>query len=582
MDSKEQEIIDMILPESSQAFLIDYYLNTLSGKKFIEGLSLSDYDIVLSTKDAEDSEIIHSLNICNSKFDPNTPPSRKVIVYEDLEEIMVPFANGKHLAESDFKEVTIHVYPKIRRNLRYDISSLNYKMVKEGKLVNYKMEHVNTNPENKDILCIVSFKLDGKKHKLEKILQLLEQFREFDKDFFESHRIAYIIFCVETENQILTEYDLLPPEIQKVNELYDKVRMIFYINPPGDGDDEILNVFGFNDLGKSYYFHMNSKHEIYRADDMLCSGDLIENSIKRKKKEKEDNERNKNKTPEQLANEKYEAFYNFYNFLKHIKDYKYCLYINFQFEICLKYDEDMSLRISYIDFYQITAELRTKEYRIIKKAADILNPDLNEVEEVPTIDIPIDFNDMECYRCSAQIGNTEDFYYCYKCKIKYCRKCVNTNFNSNQGLGKFIDPRHNLLYFKTRDLNMFKNIDLHKLGNDLFSQCLDSSKLVDHNAICNGCHNNFENSPRYLCLHCRPGKRHSDGYFDYCLSCVTHMMAGDAQGIEIQKLEERVYNEETRLLYYEDKEKYRHDNDKHIYLMIARQYNCNSEPYYKF
>lgn len=62
--------------------------------------------------------------------------------------------------------------------------------------------------------------------------------------------------------------------------------MIFYINPPGDGDDEILNVFGFNDLGKSYYFHMNSKHEIYRADDMLCSGDLIENSIKRKKRKR--------------------------------------------------------------------------------------------------------------------------------------------------------------------------------------------------------------------------------------------------------------------------------------------------------
>ena len=54
------------------------------------------------------------------------------------------------------------------------------------------------------------------------------------------------------------------------------------------------------------------------------------------------------------------------------------------------------------------------------------------------------------------------------------------------------------------------------------------------------------------------------------------------QGIEMQKLEERIYNEETRLLYYKEKEKYRHENDKHIYLMIARQYNCNSEPYYKF
>ena len=145
-DAKEQEIIDAVLPEESLGFLVDYYLNGLLGedKNFTKGLTPSDYDIYLSTDEAEDEEMFHSLNICNTKFDPETPPSRKVIQFEDLEAVIQPFIDGKGLAENDFKEVTIHIYPKIRRNLRFNICSLNYKIVKNenGKSVvkDYKME----------------------------------------------------------------------------------------------------------------------------------------------------------------------------------------------------------------------------------------------------------------------------------------------------------------------------------------------------------------------------------------------------------------------------------------------------------
>ena len=61
----------------------------------------------------------------------------------------------------------------------------------------------------------------------------------------------------------------------------------------------------------------------------------------------------------------------------------------------------------------------------------------------------------------------------------------------NRGKAKFIDSKHNILYFKTRDLNQFKNIDCHKLGKDLFSHCVDDSKLVTHSAVCNGCKQGF-------------------------------------------------------------------------------------------
>ena len=587
-DEKEQQIIDAILPEESQGFLVDYFLNGLFGedKNFTKGLNQTDYDIVLSTVEAEDSEIFHSLNICNTKFDPKTAPSRKVIVFEDLEAIMQPFIDGKALAENNFKEVTVHVYPKIRRNLRFNICSLNYKVVKNGPngtkiLQDYKMEHENDNQDKKDILCICSFKLDGKNHKFEKVLQLLEQFNEFN-EFWDSHRIAYIIFCIKEEKDILNEYDMFPEVMKTVNEKYAKVRLIFYVNPPGEDDNEILNMFAFNDLGKNFYFHMSYDHVIYRADDMLCSGDIIENAIKRKKEEKEENIINitYNKTKQQLIKERNEAFWNFFNFLKHIKDYKYVLYISFKFDICLRYDEELNLSISYIDFSHLIGELRTKEFRMIKKCADILKPDLVDLEEIPTVDIDIDFSDKECYRCSKIIQDNEDMYYCYKCKIKFCRECVWKNFWMNQGKAKFIDQKHNILYFKTRDLNQFKNIDKHKLGNDLFAQCYNDSQLIPHKAVCNGCRQDFENSARYLCLHCRPGKVHADGYYDYCENCVQDMMNKNAHGMKIQELEERLYSEETRILY-DEKETYRHDNDSHIYLMIALQYGAE-DGYYKF
>ena len=587
-DSKEQEVIDTVLPEESQGFLIDYFLNGLFGesKNFTNGLTHQDYDIILSTDEAEDEEIFRSLNICNTKFDPRTPPSRKCIQFEDLEAVVQPFIDGRSLAEQDFRDVTLHIYPKIRRNLRFDIASLNYKVVKlEGQnpiLADYKMEHVNDNPDKKDILCICSFKLDGKTHKFEKVLQLLEQFNQFE-EFWDSHRIAYIIFGIKEEKDIIEEFKKFPEEMKNVNDRFTNVRLLFYINPPGEDDEEILNMYAFNDLGKNFYFHMTYDHVIYRADDMLCSGDIIENTIKRKKDEQVEMTKNllSMKTNEQLKRERNEAFLTFYNFLKNLKQYKYVLYIGFKFEVCLRYDEDMNLTISYIDFGHIIGELRTKEFNMVKKCAEILKPDHLDIEEIPTVDINIDFSDKECYRCSKTIKDNEDMYYCYKCKIKWCRECVWKNFWMNKGKAKFIDSKHNILYFKTRDINQFKNIDKHKLGNDLFAQCSDESKLGEHKATCNGCKQSFDDSPRYLCLHCRPGKVISDGFYDYCDSCVQEMMNNTDKGKKMQEYEERLYSEETRILYNAN-EKYRHENDNHVYLMITLQYNCNEQPYYDF
>lgn len=74
-----------------------------------------------------------------------------------------PFIDGRSLAEQAFRDITLHINPKIRRNLRFNIASLiyffyykkllTYNVVKTErgipKLEEYKMEHINDNPEKK-------------------------------------------------------------------------------------------------------------------------------------------------------------------------------------------------------------------------------------------------------------------------------------------------------------------------------------------------------------------------------------------------------------------------------------------------
>lgn len=184
--------------------------------------------------------------------------------------------------------------------------------------------------------------------------------------------------------------------------------------------------------------------------------------------------------------------------------------------------------------------MRTKEYAIMKRCEEIFRPDMSELTVIETIDIPIDFTNNICKKCSKVITEKEEMYYCYFCKDKYCTKCVMDNFKDpkNKGLKQFIDPKHNLLFFKTRDLNQFKNIEKFKLGTNSFSRCTDESKLGAHSMSCNGC-GQLQNyvRPRYLCLSCLPGIKQDNGFADYCLDCINHMSNGDENGKKYKQRE---------------------------------------------
>ena len=316
---------------------------------------------------------------------------------------------------------------------------------------------------------------------------------------------------------------------------------------------------------------MNSEYKIYKSDNMLFSGDIVEESTAMKKKEKEEK-----KDPTEFKRQRYQAFLDIYNFYTKLTDHKYALYFCCEFEICLKLNVDnKSFFISYMDFYKIAADLRPKEYKKIFDLTKILKPeDCDDIREIEMCDIPVDFSTNICKVCKKEIGKNEPMYYCYKCEKdnKYCSDCVIKRYKNKELLGKkkFIDPKHNLLFFKTRNENSFKGIDKFKLGTDLFSQFDDEKQFEFFQRLCYGCKGKFSDSPRYICLNCNKGTLIYGRFHDYCWTCMEHMMKNDEEGKKIQSIEERIYGYETRTLLTNNLT-YLHNNDEHIYLMVAME-----------
>ena len=587
----EQTIIDKILFKDNLGGIIqDLIENTLlsNENKLSKGMSAKDFDIIFSTFEAIGTEILHTLSVCPNRYDAESKfcqfPKKEEVKYTEDK-----YDSYNEKIKKYYKSFKIMLTPRIRKNLIFNIASFNFKTFINNEPKDYKMEHKS---KDKDICCLITHKLKlklkdpNKPHKYGKIIQILEQAK--DKNlikFWDYYEMIYIIFCVPTESKMRDEYAKFPKEMQEIDKNFKNVKLLFFVEQNiNKGRDQtqpkLRNMFVYNNYGKNYFFLMNPENQIYKSDNMLFSGDIIENAIDMKKK----NDIQKTEDQEKLKREQYKAFIDIYNFYENLNKLKYALYFGCEFEICLKFnDKTKTFFISYIDFYKIASDLRPPEHSSVQEWTRILKyDDLEDVREIEITDIPIDFKVNKCKICGIEIKNDEPMFYCYKCdaRDKYCKKCVLDHYNNkeNKGIQKFIDKQHNLLFFKTRNPESFKTIDKFKLGNDIFNKEKDENQFENYQRLCYGCKRKFIDSPRYVCINCNKGSLIYGRYHEYCQTCIDHMMKGDDEGKKLQgeATAERIYGYETRILLTNN-ETYTHNNDEHVYIMIALEVKDKNE-----
>ena len=135
-----------------------------------------------------------------------------------------------------------------------------------------------------------------------------------------------------------------------------------------------------------------------------------------------------------------------------------------------------------------------------------------------------------------------------------------------------------MLFLKTRNPEHFKVIDKFKLGEDIFTKVTDDNQFETYQRLCTGCKRKFNESPRYICVSCNKGTLIYGRFHEFCIDCMNHMMKGDEEGKKLQDKDtaERVYGYETRTLLTNN-ETYTHNNDDHVYIMIALEVKDKNE-----
>ena len=559
-----------ILKKKTINLLINYISTIINNKNDInKNLKEENLDIIISSGNGR-KKLLSQLTITNTEFDPETYSRKNIDKFTELKNIVdLSDEEGINL-EDEFEKIKFNFIPKLEKGIKLDLSFLDlyiFEHFEKEKIFDKKF--FANNDDNRDLLCLYCRKLDGNKHKFKKMIQLIEKIDEED-DFYKKIRNVLLIFEVNSKEDMAEECDeRLPFQIRELNRKY--FNLLFNIRKPND-ENSPSEIFTNFHSKKTIYFILDKNNYIKKIKPFYGYDSVIEDV----------NEYSKIDFTfiQEEYDKKLDKFFEFFDFLKNIKEVKYNFYLSYNFELILNYDKiKNTLLIKNIIFNRLNGDFLPKEYDKLESIAKIVKPNNKELKKVECINIEIDFTSMSCIKCGYNFSQNEELFYCYECNDKYCFKCVTEHLENNSGKARFIDQKHNLLFFKTWDKNNFKNIEKYKLGKNSFvySESLDRFKHVK----CNGCGNLFSKSARYICLSCCPGRKPDDGYNDYCQNCIVHMMNDDEEGREIQKNRDNVYDRDFFLLS-DEKCYMSHDHNNHIYLMVPLSSDDQNEPYWDY
>ena len=140
MEKLEENIINNILlkKDETKIGLSDFIENILLSENnpLKKGTKDEDFDIIFSTKEAINKEILHTMIICPNRYDQNSKYCQLPLKNE-AQFLEKKYDEFNKKIKDDYKSFKIMLTPRIRRNLIFDITTLKYKIFKDGLVQEY-------------------------------------------------------------------------------------------------------------------------------------------------------------------------------------------------------------------------------------------------------------------------------------------------------------------------------------------------------------------------------------------------------------------------------------------------------------
>ena len=554
----------------AKSCLMKYILHFLKHEdnaKYIKPKYLK-IDVYSTSNNSLVNKIYYSMVIRNNNYNTKFDIKKNIPIYKKMNMFYSQLKDecNNKISENEIS-IKLDLLPFIQNKMIIDFNFFNF-FYYNGKIFHKFIINPNNDDEfkdNKRKLFIYFQGIDNKnevfnlKNDLNKIIYI--------KNIWKIMSYIYIIIPVVNKNQAIEIHNKLPDFLKIKKDDKFKVSIIYLSDDINDGN--AINIFSnlYKKKNKNYYFILNNNivfklndydkmiKELQKYIELIYSKNDPVQSLENLKNIKKMNQ--------------FKLFMYLTNFINDLSNVKYIFEFNYNMNFSIKLNEtNFSFKLDKIEKIEISGELRTEEYIKFKRYFDNINDEnfIFKLNEIKTINIDIDFSkEIKCKVCKELIPEGKECFYCYFCKDFYCYKCIKSNFDSKNGKEKFIDPYHNLLFFKTRNKNNFLNIDQHKLGTNSFAK-IQTFKTY-HSASCDGCGSSFDDSQRFICLTCNPGIYLFGGYHDYCNKCIEHMMKNDDLG---KKMQEKVSLLRSNSAFVNNHTlQGRHNHDIHIYLMVA-------------
>ena len=578
--------------------IVAYLINNRND--FPEKLKPSDLEIILETDSINSTynNMKYKTKLSYSTFNPKRDLVSNIHLYQQIPaEIEI---NDEYYTNNE-DNIIINIYPEIKKGIILDITQFPFFTYEEEDLHAINKDEIKNLLVCDDSTYNLCVYITDYKQKGSEQISMIENILETDM-FFDYFKNIFVFIQLDTQSKIndikndekLKSYLIKNEKNENIennnNKYKEKIKLFFnFVSSYNikEKNHYLINIFGENKRlfldeleenydNKNYFFILDNNKKIVEIQPLKKLGEIITLLLLKLKKNKNNNKLLLFEQKEIEEKKRIKDAIKLIHFITNIKKLNLNYIFNIKFKISFSVIPDDNLTkidIKKINQIRLEGEFFTKECNYIKEIQENLKSSSTyeiNLKEMKTIDIDIDFKNMECEKCKNIIKEDDYLYYCYICKLKYCYECVQSQLKNKMKKDKYIDKKHHLLFFKTKDINNFKEIEKIKLGKNKFAECDEDDLGSWSSTRCNGCSKSLNNYYRYLCLSCRKGMRQNGGYIDFCSKCIEKMCNNKNDKENLEKTANGIIDNFHDFLS-DFKFKVEHFHDTHLYLMMPYQ-----------